>query len=156
MKRDPVAVAKVLDESQPVTLEVLAPMVREGYAVTTEALHTIAENFRRLWPRGIRPVLRLGHLFPDSALEPPAIGHIVSVAVKPGTDGTPKLFAEAVDVPRIIRQALASRLYTRTSAEVTKHFELTDDEQNLRSGCSGPVLTGVTLTGHHLPRCKTL
>jgi len=66
MKRDPVAVAKVLDESQPVTLEVLAPMVREGYAVTTEALHTIAENFRALWPRGIRPVLRLGHLFPDS------------------------------------------------------------------------------------------
>jgi len=156
MKRDPVAVAKVLDESEPVTLEVLAPNLNKDYHVTPETLRTLAENFRRLWHLGIRPPLRLGHLFPDSPIEPPSVGTIAALDVKPGADGTPRLFAEVVGAPKLVRQALASRLYTRTSAEVTKRFELTDDERNLQSGCRGEVLTGVTLCGHHVPRIKAL
>ncbi len=147
--------ATLLDEAAPIELEVLSPGVHQGFPVTVETMRTMAENFAKLW-RYVRPPLRIGHYRPDSAMEPPQAGTVTALAVRPGHDGKPKLFAEVTGIPQLVRRALKQRLWSRTSAELCKEWAKTPDEANLRTGVTGPALVGVSLAGASLPVVKDL
>ena len=141
-------------------VEIFATGTFRGKTYTPRDLDKMAENFKRLGPKGAKllsPSLAVGHseeqLFVDRD-DMPAIGWVDDVKVKHFTDSTgkpaAKLYANFVDIVEPIARLINSRAFKKCSSEVYDDFV---DDAN-RS--YGKALRRVALLGSELPQIKSL
>ncbi len=127
--------------------EILATGTYKGITVTPTMLDHMVENFGKLRSY-IKPAGKLGHDWSDSE---PACGLVTNLK-RVGE----KLVAELSSVPPLVRRGIAAKLYNRVSAEFHTRFEHSADEKNLKTGVTGPVLTGLAFLGARPPAVKNL
>lgn len=135
-------------------VEVLAAGMHKGTVVTTADLEQVAGNFSRL-REYIKPPVKLGHsraqLLAGQRDGDPALGWVDALRVTGD-----KLVATLTNVPERLRDLIAKRRYRRVSAELALDFAATPWEQNIKTGVTGKVLTGLALLGADLPAVANL
>lgn len=117
-----------------------------GVDITRQHLNEIASNFRKL-KTNLRVPVKLGHKKnqPKTDDGQPALGWIDDVWV----NSVGKLMVHAIDMPKIVYEAVKKKLYKTSSIETLFDVEYKGD--NL-----GTVLTAVALLGADLPAVNTL
>lgn len=135
-------------------VEVFAPGHWAKRDWTIAQLDEMVRNFSVLHPLGIKPPVKLGHTERQILAQPdgqPALGWVTGLR-----RNLTKLVATVSHVPALITDLVKARRYSRLSAELYPAFQDSDMEKNLRSGCSGCVLAGVSFLGADVPEVKTL
>ena len=114
-------------------------------------LEEIASNFESLKDE-IRPKLKITHLGEEEDQESLAglasYGDVVSVYVKPGTDGKKRLYAKISRVPKEVYEWIRDGRFCERSIEIYPEFRLgtKDDSPTYKN-----VLKAIALLGHQMP-----
>lgn len=136
------------------SVEVLAVGTHKGIPFTREDLDAIAANHAALADY-VKPPVRLGHskaqLLAGQSDGDPALGWISALKRKGD-----KLVATLTGVPSRLMDMIRKGRYRRVSSELALDFARTPWEQNLRTGITGKVLTGLALLGADLPAVANL
>lgn len=136
-------------------VEIFAVGTWHGEPWTEQDLDEIVHNFGALYTQ-VRPPLKLGHhngiqatpgQEPDSA---PAFGWVGALRKAQGKSG-PVLVADFTHVPRVVRDLIQQRAYSRVSSEI--YLGYTDGNKGTQYG---KVLRAVALLGSAMPEVKTL
>jgi hypothetical protein len=138
-------------------LELLSVGRHKGIDFTRDDLEEVARNARALAPY-LRPAVWVGHSDEEEGLaeamsEKPSLGYLDPTSLRVVGD---KLVGEAVNVPRLLCEAVARKLFSRASVELYRNWHLLPEECRLKTGVRGKALSGVALLGKSHPAIKEL
>ena len=131
------------------SMEIMSPGTWNGFKFPSDRLKRIVDNFKKLLEVHRVP-LKIGHA--DNQIEDEtrsedqhALGWVDDV----WQTATGKLMAKVIDVPDIVYDAVAKKLYRKVSVELD--FDVDYKGENI-----GDVLSGVALLGADIPAVNTI
>lgn len=129
-------------------MEIFRPGTHNGDDFTEDDLDEIASNFKELKDE-VRPSLKITHRENQETLAGLArYGDVVEVFVKAVQDGSKRLFAKIINVPKQVMDFIKQRRFPERSIEIYPEFKLGTKEG---SPVFKNVLKAIALLGHEMP-----